>query len=183
MANRTRRREELRASGPGASRCSADGSLLEPEPKSARYRFVPSAPFWQPFQPTPFLARIELELSGQTVHIDQPVEYRYEDVAAGEKRMELKVVPAFSVVVTPDIVIVPTTKALPTPRGTQRGVEREVRVTVVNGSKGAVEGEVSLSVPAGWTTSPATAPVAFGREDEARTVRFTVKVPGYRRPR
>jgi hypothetical protein len=51
---------------------------------------------------------------------------------------------------------------------------REVRVTVVNGSKGAVENLVKLQLPEGWTSSPAEQTIAFSREDESRTVRFQV---------
>jgi LmbE family N-acetylglucosaminyl deacetylase len=53
--------------------------------------------------------------------------------------------------------------------------QREVRVTVVNDTKGAAEASVKLALPQGWTSTPAQQTVAFTREDEARTVRFSVK--------
>jgi hypothetical protein len=51
---------------------------------------------------------------------------------------------------------------------------REVRVALVNNSKGSVESTVALELPSGWTSSPTDQKVAFAREDEAQTVRFQV---------
>ena len=53
-------------------------------------------------------------------------------------------------------------------------MEREIRVTVTNGARGEANGEVALNAPAGWHVTPAVAPVAFEREDEAQTVRFMI---------
>ena len=47
-------------------------------------------------------------------------------------------------------------------------------MTVLNHSKGAAKAEVALQLPQGWRAEPASQPVAFSREDEAVTVRFTV---------
>jgi len=140
-----------------------------PLPNAARYEFDQDAPFGAPFRPTPFRARIDLAIAGVELALEAPVEYRYEgNVFSGEKRMELLVVPRYSVSLTPDIAIVPAaavrTAAAP----------RELRVTVVNGNKGAAKAEVSLQVPAGWRVEPALAPVEFAREDESETVRFMV---------
>ena len=149
-----------------------------PLPDAARYAFDADAPFGLPYRPTPFTATIELTIGGAAVTVQQPVEYRYEgNIFSGEKRTELLVVPRFSVSVTPEIAIVP---AAPIPTAAGKGgaptlAERELRVIVVNGNKGAAKGEVSLSLPAGWSATPATAPVTFAREDAAETVRFTVK--------
>jgi hypothetical protein len=100
------------------------------------------------------------------------VQFRYEGAGlVGEKRMELKVVPAFNVRVSPTNVIVPV-KA---PAGTDR--RRDIRVTVQNQTKGEASGSVALTLPAGWRATPATAPVTFTREDEAVTVRFRITPP------
>ena len=50
-------------------------------------------------------------------------------------------------------------------------------MTVVNGAKGAASARVRLKTPEGWTASPASVPVAFTREDEAVTTRFTLTPP------
>ena len=54
---------------------------------------------------------------------------------------------------------------------------REVRVNVVNDTKGEVESVVALEVPAGWTATPAEQKVALTREDESQTVRFQLRAP------
>jgi hypothetical protein len=139
-------------------------------PTAARYEFEPDAPFGLPFRPTPFRADVALVLGGADVTLDLPVEYRYEGKALeGEKRMELTVVPALALRVSPDIAIVPAG------RGAAAAVDRELRVTVTSGAKGATVGQVKLDVPSGWRVTPPTAAVNFTREDEAQTVRFVVR--------
>jgi len=155
-----------------------------PLPDAARYEFDKDVPFGLPFRPTPFRAKIELTIGGASVVVDQPVEYRYGgNIFSGEKRMELLVVPRFSVTVTPEIAIIPSAAAAAGPaqaaaakggRPTAAAAERELRVIVVNGNKGAAKGEASLEVPKGWTVAPAAAPLDFAREDAAETVRFRV---------
>jgi LmbE family N-acetylglucosaminyl deacetylase len=139
---------------------------------AARYDFAPDAPFGLPFRPTPFQARLVLTVEGVPVELGLPIQYRSDrDIFAGEKRMELQVVPAFAVRVTPRIAVVPVGGDGPGPPA------REVRVTVTNAHKGTAAGEVRLRLPDGWTSTPAAAPVAFTREDEALTVRFAVAPP------
>jgi LmbE family N-acetylglucosaminyl deacetylase len=65
----------------------------------------------------------------------------------------------------------------PAPPSPPPVVTREVRVTVVNDVKGAVESVVTLTVPAGWAAIPAQQEMSFTREDESRTVRFQVRPP------
>ena len=77
-------------------------------PNAARYEFDPGVPFGVPFRPNPFSARIELAVHGSDVTVALPVQHRYEgNVFSGEKRMDLLVIPALSVRVTPDITILP----------------------------------------------------------------------------
>jgi len=139
-------------------------------PTAARYEFEPDAPFGLPFRPTPFRASFTLTAGGAELHVERPVEFRYEgQQLEGEKRMELTVVPSLALRVTPSIAIVPAG------RGATSAVSREVRVTVANYAKGAATGQVRMDAPAGWTTAPATQTVTFTREDEAQTVRFSVR--------
>ena len=137
-------------------------------PGSSRYAFDVDVPYGAPFRPTPFVASFELEFGSSRVTVERPIEYRYgDDIFAGEKRTEISVVPRLAVEVSPDIAIIP--------RGS--GGSRVVRVTVANGWPGPFEGDVRLDLPAGWTATPPTHLVRFSREDEARTVRFTVTPP------
>ncbi len=145
-----------------------------------RYEFAPDVPFGLPFRPTPFKARFSIEFPEGAVTVERPVQYRYEgNIFSGEKRLELKVVPALALEASPDIAIVPvatlkSVKTSPSAANGPTGAGREIRVTVINGTKGGASAEVTLDVPKGWRVAPPTAPVSFGREDEATTVRFTV---------
>jgi LmbE family N-acetylglucosaminyl deacetylase len=68
--------------------------------------------------------------------------------------------------------------AAPTPPPAPETSEmREVRVNVVNDTRGEVESVVALDVPAGWTATPAEQKVALTREDESQTVRFQLRAP------
>jgi LmbE family N-acetylglucosaminyl deacetylase len=146
------------------------GPYWERPEDAGRSEFAPEAPFGLPFRPTPFTARIELEIAGARVIRELPVQYRYETPLAGEKRMELNVVPSFAVSVAPRIVVFPM-------KGGASAQTRELRVTVVNGTKGAASATVRLTTPAGWRVTPASASVTFAREDEAVTTRFLIAAP------
>ena len=137
---------------------------------AGRSTFDADAPFGLPFRPTPFTARVDLEIGGAKISRQIPIQFRYEGAGlVGEKRMELKVVPAFAVSVSPRIAVVPAKG------GT---VPRELRVTVINGNKGPASATVRLKTPAGWRVTPSTASISFNREDESTTTRFTIAPVG-----
>jgi LmbE family N-acetylglucosaminyl deacetylase len=163
----------------GSKRCAgtltipADAKLTAAHfrrgPEGERYVFDPDVPFGLPFRPTPFTATFEMTIGGAAVSTTLPVQFRSDaEIFAGEKRQELHVVPKFAVETTPGIVVVPLAES---------GRQKDVRVTVVNHSKGAAKAEVELVLPQGWRATPSTAPVAFSREDEQMTVRFSVQPP------
>lgn len=143
---------------------------------AARYEFEADAPFGLPFRPTPFRARLALDVSGTAVTVEKPVEHRYEDIVSGEKRMELEVVPAWAVKLAPEIAIIPSAA------GASATADREARLTVINGGKGVRKGDVRLELPAGWRAQPESAPLVFTREDEAQTVRFSIRPPAKTKP-
>ena len=141
-------------------------------PDSGRAELEADPPYGLPFRPSPFRARFDFDINGVAVSQEMPVQYRYAgDLATGEKRMELNVVPGLSLHVEPSVMIVPLKVAA--------GVDRrkEVRVTVENNTKGAATANIGLKVPAGWRVLPAAQPVSLGAEGETTTVRFTVTPP------
>ncbi|MGE5244743.1 MAG: PIG-L family deacetylase [Betaproteobacteria bacterium] len=165
---------------------------------AGRYTFDKDAPFGLPFRPTPFYVQITIGFPGGEEVIDGlPVQFRYQgDIFSGEKRSDLLVVPAFSVRISPQVAIVPAGDLQPPPTRTVRttrttrgrrsaaapkpappAVEREIRVTVVNDTRGAAESSVALEAPDGWSVSPPTQALKFAREDDSTTVRFAVR-PG-----
>jgi LmbE family N-acetylglucosaminyl deacetylase len=149
-----------------------------PRADAARYDFEPGVPFGVPFRPSPFRLTAALTIAGVDVDLERAVQYRYGDLLAGEKRMELAVVPALAVRVTPDIVVIPASAAS---AGTDAAA-RHVDVTVINQGKEAGAATVRLEVPAGWQSAPASAPVRFAREDESVTVGFRITPPASARP-
>ena len=159
------------ATVPAAARLSAP--YWTPRQDAARYDFEAGVPFGLPFRPSPFRATFDLSIGGETVTVDRIVEYRYSQSVAGEKRSELQVSPAFDVTLDPDIAIVPLSE-LP-PAGTRPS--RIITVTIGNNQKGAATATVALQAPAGWRVAPAAAPIAFAREDEQTTVKFSLTPP------
>jgi LmbE family N-acetylglucosaminyl deacetylase len=136
--------------------------------------FDPGVPFGIPFAPTPFRVTFHLKAGDVEIAKELPVEYRYvKDIYFGDKRMELNVVPAFSVRLSPDLAVIPA----PAASAAAKPIDREVDVTVTNGAKGAAKATVALDPPAGWKVSPASAQIAFTHEDEALSARFRVIVP------
>jgi hypothetical protein len=129
--------------------------------------------FGVPFAPTPFRVTFHVKAGDVEVTREAPVEFRYvKDIYLGDKRMELNVVPAFSVSVTPALAIIPASGG-----GASAPVRREIHVSVTNGTKGAAGASVSLDLPAGWKATPASAPLSFSHEDEALSARFEVTAP------
>jgi LmbE family N-acetylglucosaminyl deacetylase len=149
------------------------GPYWTPRSDAARYDFEPDAPFGLPFRPSPFQATFDLSVAGAQIHVTRVLQFRYDNVVAGEKRMELSVAPAFSVRLSPDIVIFPATRLL----GAKDTATRRVQVVVTNQHKGPAEGTVALTVPQGWTAIPARTTVKFAREDEEATLRFDLLRP------
>ena len=150
--------------------------------EAGRYVFAEDAPFGLPFRPTPFHVRFEMTLSGAKVPVVVDAGYRYEgNIFSGEKRMDLLVVPPFTVRMTPDIAIVPTAAVAPRQTSATDGDEddrvRTLRVTATHNAPGGTDAEVSLDLPRGWRATPAAAHLTFERPDEARTIEFSVRPP------
>lgn len=136
------------------------------------YDFDPDAPFGLPFEPTPFVARVTYTIGGLDQQVTYPVHFRHEgNVFSGEKRHELLVVPALAVRLGAEVIAFPG-----------GGQTRDLTVTVTNHARTAGTAAVTLQLPSGWTSQPATETVSFAREDEARQVRFAITPPAGTRP-
>src|SRR5207302_66556 len=73
--------------------------------------------------------------------------------------------------------------AIPAPAaGRSAAAAREVHVEVTNGTKGAAEVRVMLELPAGWSVTPPSVPIAFAHEDESLSARFEVIAPAQVKP-
>jgi LmbE family N-acetylglucosaminyl deacetylase len=147
----------------------------------------PSQPYWRrarsrdrlellvpadetrPWSPPLLVARARLSLGGVEMALLVPVAWRYEGrFVGGERRLELQVVPALSVRVSPEITAVP----LSSPRRAS-----EVRVFAQNLAPGAGSATVRLEAPPGWAVDPPSAPLRFSYEGEEAAARFVVRPP------
>ncbi len=135
----------------------------------AREIFDPGVEFGVPFAPTPFRAVLHVKAGSAEFTKDIPFEYHYvENLYFGDKKMEVNVIPAFAAEISPAIDVAGRSSS---------PVARDVKVAVINGTKGAADATVTLETPDGWDVSPATMPIDFAREDEARTAKFTLTIP------
>ena len=109
-----RARAERRASRPRPTSTITTGSIR----RTRRSRSsIPDVQFGVPFAPTPFRVTFHVKAGDVEVTREVPVEFRYvKDIYLGDKRMELNVVPAFSVSVTPALAVIPA-PAYAAPRG------------------------------------------------------------------
>jgi LmbE family N-acetylglucosaminyl deacetylase len=136
--------------------------------------FEPGVPFGVPFAPTPFRVTFHVQAGSADVTREVPVQFRYvNDIYTGEKRMELNVVPGFSVRVTPSLTVIPA----PDSHASATPITREDTVSVTNGAKGAARARVTLDLPPGWQSTPASEPISFAHEDDSRSARFQVNLP------
>ena len=143
------------------------GDMFDPEPQTKLTNFRPTG--IDPVAPPLVSANVSFETSGERVEIQQGIEYRYADRAFGEIRHELKVVPAVSINISPDILVYPKS-------GNQ--TDREVTVSVTNNKKGGARGSLALQSPANWKVIPASVPFDLKREGERAAATFVVRVPG-----
>jgi len=135
-------------------------------------RFEPDVPFGVAFAPTPFRVTFHIKAGNAEISRELPIQFRYvKDLYNGDKRMELNVVPAFSVRVEPSLAVIPSVGS------TAKPVEREVHVSVTNGTKSAAQVLVELELPAGWKATPTSVPIRFGHEDESLSARFQITAP------
>ena len=124
-----------------------------------------------PFDPPPVEARVRLTIAGEPVTLTREVVYRYRDQAIGEVRRPLFVTRAFDVAIAPDEVLWPVDGGGKDPR--------RFTVTVTNRARGPAAARVTFTAPRGWPPIPAES-LAFGREDETRSVTVALSPPAQR---
>jgi LmbE family N-acetylglucosaminyl deacetylase len=124
-----------------------------------------------PFEPPPVEARVRLTIAGEPVTLTREVVYRYRDQAIGEVRRPLFVTRDFDVAIAPDEVLWPVDGGGKEPR--------RFTVTVTNRTRGPATARVTFTAPRGWPPVPAES-VAFGREDETRSVTVALSPPAQR---
>ena len=140
--------------------------LREPR-KGDRFVWPAGSAVNMPFDPALLMTRASLNYDGASISLEKTAEFRSSDRMYGEERADIKVVPALSVRITPDVAVIPL--------GGKR--QKEFTVNIENQSTTAVDGDVRLVVPQGWAVSPATQPVKFTRQGEKASAQFMVTAP------
>ena len=120
-------------------------------------------PFEMPLMPS----ETEVDFEGGSFIIPGHAEYRYVDDLFGERRSLVSVVPEVSVQLTPEGAVVPLSGAR----------EKEFLVTLHNQAPSGGSAQVRLTLPEGWTATPALETVQFSRPGETVAVPFIVNVP------
>jgi hypothetical protein len=121
-----------------------------------------------PFQKDLVTAEVILEIGGEEVRVLKEVEYRYADQIRGEIRRDLSVVPAVTVALESNLLIVPASP---------RAQKHRVVFSVTNNTPRAIAGTARLNLPAGWSSSPAGAGFDLKQKGEKTAFAFDVTVP------
>jgi len=151
---------------------NAQASFTEPywlRESQADDRFVwPAGDFATlPFEMPLMRAETEIDFEGRSFLIPGHAEYRYVDDLLGERRSLVNVVPEVSVQLTPQGAVVPLSGAR----------EKEFVVTLHNQAPLGGTAQVRLTLPEGWTSTPALETVQFNRPGETVAIPFVVNVP------
>jgi hypothetical protein len=117
-----------------------------------------------PFDPALVMTHASVNYDNASIVLEKTAEFRSSDRMYGEERAHVKVVPALSVRITPDVAVIPLSGRR----------QKEFTVNIENQSTTPVDGDVNLVVPQGWTVTPATQPIKFTRQGEKASVHFMV---------
>lgn len=132
-----------------------------------RYAVRDVSQFGRPAAEPAVSALAGYDVAGVPVEIRATVRRREPHLPYGDEWRELMVVPAIAVNVSPRMAVVPL--AAP-------GRTVEVRVELV-GNTEISGGQLTLRLPAGWTSTPAAASFSFSRAGERSTHCFRVSMP------
>jgi LmbE family N-acetylglucosaminyl deacetylase len=123
-----------------------------------------------PWSPPDVVARVRYQADGAEARCEVPAVVRYPGrLVGGERQKLVKVVPALSLRLAPEVAVFP--------QGAGGRPTREFRVVLVSSAKRAVEPVVRLRAPAGFRVEPAEARVRLGGEGEQATLRFRLEAP------
>ncbi|MGB7070282.1 MAG: PIG-L family deacetylase [Pyrinomonadaceae bacterium] len=121
-----------------------------------------------PFQAPLVTATVRIDVAGEEIEITSPVQYRYADDIRGEIRREAVVVPAITIGLESNQIIVPASIA---------GRTRKLMMTVTNNSKASTSGRATFDVPDGWELFPRSADFELKRPGDMGSLSFELKIP------
>ncbi len=156
----------------------ADAALTQPYflatlRRGSAYDWPADAPRGLPFAAPLLSASVTFSASGTEFTITRPVRYRFADRVRGELRRDLNVVPALSVDIDSNLLVVSTA-------GAPRAQQLVVSTTSFVGR--AVTGDLRLRLPPGWTSVPVSAPFTIASAGDSVTATFVLTPPARRVP-
>jgi LmbE family N-acetylglucosaminyl deacetylase len=117
----------------------------------------------KPFEPYPLVAKVRFQFEGVVLETDHVVQVIDKVNGPGTLRFPMPVGPALSVALSTGAGVVPLgEKSFP------------VSVRVHDNVDGAVKAQVHLKLPAGWSSEPEAASVAFEHRGEDQSASFTI---------
>ncbi len=130
-----------------------------------RYTLSDSSSFGRPFNPPPLVAVARYSVDGVEVEMTEVVRRREPNLPFGFVLREVRTVPRVAVTVSPMTAVVPLSSATRTV---------DLDVTVMHNASVPTNGQIALTLPAGWTSTPALHAFTFQRAGERSTYRFTI---------
>ncbi|MDQ3800254.1 MAG: hypothetical protein M3384_12435, partial [Acidobacteriota bacterium] len=121
-----------------------------------------------PFQYPVAYGAVSLEINGVSVHLSQPLEYRYADDIRGEVRRDLNVVPKVSLSLDQKLLIAPLSRARQ---------NRRITVGVTNNASREMKGQARLNLPQGWKAEPAATNFELKTKGAKTSIVFNVTIP------
>jgi hypothetical protein len=121
-----------------------------------------------PFAPALVTAEVDAVIGGVRVTLAQPLQFRLIDQVRGELRRNLGVMPAITVNLDSLLEVVPTASL---------GHSRRVAVRLQNNALTAQAGTLALTLPDGWTATPAFAAFSLPKKGDRTAIAFSVVPP------
>lgn len=142
--------------------------FTRPGIQQSRYDVTDRSQIHRPASEAPAVGVARFTVEGVDVETRDVVTRREGNLPYGYEMRELRVVPALALTVTPGSAVVPL-----------KAVKKQVAVEVdlLNNVEGDIAGDLTLKLPAGWTSTPASQPFKYARAGERSAYKFTVSVP------
>jgi LmbE family N-acetylglucosaminyl deacetylase len=138
--------------------------FLEQAPTKGSWTIDARHPVNAPELVSPFLVEYAFSAGATRFTVRRPAYFKWTDPTVGERYRPIEVLPAVVVAPSADLLGFTDLNAKP------------LEVTVTANAE-AQQGEVTLSLPAGWTSTPASAPFTLEKAGQQAKVLFQVKPP------
>src|SRR5262245_51304475 len=130
-----------------------------------RYALSDPSLFGRPFNQAPLVAIAKYTVNGVEVEMMEVVKRREANLPYGYVTREVRTVPRIALTVSPMTAVVPMSS-------TKRTVDLDV--AVMHNASAPTTGQLTLTLPAGWTSTPVKQAFTFQRAGERSAYRFTV---------